>query len=444
MTDVLERPSASVDQPASVDPPRTWTREEYPAVEIKGPEPRRVTATLRTVDVIRAIGSAAAALGFTSWLYFFALPLQGELGFVLITYAMFLLLFTLLTAFDESGPAVRDRLVALIVQSLAFLMLLALFSVVVYTVGRGLEPLGNLNFFTEDMSNAGPLDPLTQGGVLHAVIGTLIMITIALAISIPLGLLTAVFLSEFPGPYARFVRTVVEAMTALPSIVAGLFIYATVIVFLGFNRSGFAASLAITVMMLPIIIRSADVVLRLVPGNLKEASRALGASTFKTVWNVTLPTARSGLTTAIILGTARGIGETSPVLLTAGATTFLNLNPFSGPMTSLPLTTFTFVKSPELNMIARGFGTAAVLMVVVLILFGIARAIGGRGPGQLSTRQQRARQRQSKDDDYRYRARELGLEASGAATSKPSFVSRLRQLMPRRAAPKPSQTEESQ
>lgn len=410
MTDVLERPTVSEVTPPAA---RTWTREQNPP-EVSGPEPRRQTSTLRTVDVIRALGSAAAALAFTSWIYFFALPLQGELGFILIAYGFFLLIFGLLTAFDENGPTVRDRMVALIVQSVAVLMLLALFSVVIYTVGRGLEPLGNLNFFIEDMSNAGPLDPLSAGGIIHAVVGTLIMITIALAISIPLGLLTAVFLSEFPGPYARFVRTVVEAMTALPSIVAGLFIYATVIVFFGFNRSGFAASLAITVMMLPIIIRSADVVLRLVPGNLKEASRALGASTFKTVWNVTLPTARSGLTTAIILGTARGIGETSPVLLTAGATTFLNLNPFAGPMTSLPLTTFTFVKSPELNMIARGFGTAAVLMVLVLILFALARAIGGRGPGQLSPRQQRTRARQSKDDDYRYRARDLGLDPSGA------------------------------
>ena len=178
-------------------------------------------------------------------------------------------------------------------------------------------------------------------------------------------------------------------------------------------------------MMLPIIIRSADVVLRLVPGNLKEASRALGASTWRTVWNVTLPTARSGLTTAIILGTARGIGETSPVLLTAGATTFLNLNPFNGPMTSLPLTTFTFVKSPELTMVARGFGTAAVLMVHVLILFALARAIGGRGAGQLSVRQQRARTRQSRDDDYRYRRRELGLDRNGGGASRGSLRARL-------------------
>lgn len=392
---------------------------ERPPIPATTPESRRSTATLRTVDVIRMIGSAAAAIALTSWLFAFALPLEGGLGFVLIAYGIFLALFALLTAFDENRPIVKDRLISVIVHSIAFVLLLALFSVVVYTVGRGIEPLGHLNFVTQDMSNAGPLDPLTAGGVVHAIVGTLIMIAIALGISIPLGLLTAVFLSEFPGRYARLVRTIVEAMTALPSIVAGLFIYATVIVFLGFDRSGFAAALAMTVMMLPIIIRSADVVLRLVPGNLKEASRALGASTWRTVWTVTLPTARSGLTTAIILGTARGIGETSPVLLTAGATTFLNLNPFSGAMTSLPLTTFTFVKSPELNMIARGFGTAAVLMVLVLLLFIIARAIGGRGPGQLTARQQRARTRRSQDDELRFRARDLGLLGARAARPHP-------------------------
>jgi phosphate transport system permease protein len=107
------------------------------------------------------------------------------------------------------------------------------------------------------------------------------------------------------------------------------------------------------------------------------------------VWHVVLPTARSGLVTAVILGTARGIGETSPVLLTSGVTAVLNFNPFSGPMISLPLQVFDFVKSPEPNMIARGFGTAAVLLLLVLALFSVARLIGGRGPGQLSDRQRR-------------------------------------------------------
>jgi len=337
MTDVLSRteqvtqtpPDVPLTDPEAAPAKTTWTRAgNDPGAA--GPEVRRSTATIRAVDIIRLIGSALAAVGFTSWLFFFALPLEGELGFVLISYGMFLLLFGILTAFDENRPTVRDRMASVVMHSLAFMLLLALFSVVIYTFGRGLEPLGFFNFFTEDMSNAGPLDGLDRGGVLHAVVGTLIMIAIALILTVPLGILTAVFLTEYPGPFARFVRTVVEAMTALPSIVAGLFVYAIIVQF-GFTRSGFAAACAITVMMLPIVVRSADVVLRLVPSSLKEAARALGASTWRTVWTVTMPTARSGLTTAVILGTARGIGETSPVLLTAGATTFFNSTRSAAP-----------------------------------------------------------------------------------------------------------------
>ena len=241
------------------------------------------------------------------------------------------------------------------------------------------------------MVQAGPLQPLTVGGIRHAIIGTLWMIFIALAICIPLGLTCAVFLTEVPGRLSRFVRTLTEAMTALPSIVAGLFIYATLILSLGFNQSGFAASLAISVMMLPIIIRSADVVIRLVPGSLKEASYALGAGQWRTVRHVVLPTVRSGLTTSVILGSARGIGETSPVLLTAGFTAALNTNPFRGPMVSLPLYTFETVQSPEHTMIERGFGAGAALLLLVLILFTIARIIGGRGPGHVTARQERRR-----------------------------------------------------
>ncbi|MGW1973808.1 phosphate ABC transporter permease PstA [Streptomyces tubercidicus] len=255
------------------------------------------------------------------------------------------------------------------------------------------------------MSSTGPLQPLTEGGVKHAIVGTLEQITIALAITVPLGLACAVFLNEVPGGYARFVRTIVEAMTALPSIVAGLFIYATVILILGLEKSGFAAALALSVMMLPIIIRAADVVIRLVPSSLREASYALGAGQWRTVWTVVLPTARSGLTTAVILGTARGIGETSPVLLTAGFTAGLNTNPLSGPQTSLPLATFSLVGSPQPALIARGFGAAALLLALVVLLFVLARAIGGRGPGELSRGQQHRRVLASQRDVVRMSAR---------------------------------------
>lgn len=293
---------------------------------------------------------------------------------------IFIGFYALLVSIDDTKTFIADRVIAVLVTSVATLLFSVLVFVIVFVIARGSEALPFLNFYQQDMERAGPLDPLSDGGVVHAIAGTLIQITIALAITIPLGIAAAVYLNEIPGRFSRFVRTIVEAMTALPSIVAGLFIFATAILLLGLPKSGLAASLAISVMMLPIMIRSADVVLRLVPQTLKEASIGLGASQWKTVWNVTLPTSRSGLTTSIILATARGVGETSPVLLTSGFTAALNLNPLQDPMVSLPLAIFQFVKSPEPTMIARGFGTAAVLMVLVLTLFVIARIIGGMTP----------------------------------------------------------------
>jgi phosphate transport system permease protein len=333
---------------------------------------------MRTVDLLAALGAAVAAIAITALVVTQFAPVQGPIAFVAISYVLFLGIYALLVSFDENGPTVRDRVVLVVVHSLAFVVLATLAFVVIFTIARGAEALPHTNFFTEDMSLAGPLDPLSDGGVVHAIVGTLIQIGIALLVTVPLGLATSLFLSEVPGPFARFVRTIVEAMTALPSIVSGLFIFATFILILGVEKSGFAASLAISVMMLPIMIRSSDVVIRLVPATLKEASIGLGAGQWRTVWHVVLPTARSGLTTAIILATARGIGETSPVLLTSGFTAALNLDPFHGPMVSLPLAVFQFVKSPEPTMIARGFGTAAVLMGLVLVLFAIARIVGGQ------------------------------------------------------------------
>jgi phosphate transport system permease protein len=143
--------------------------------------------------------------------------------------------------------------------------------------------------------------------------------------------------------------------------------------------------------MMPIIARASEVVLRLVPGTLREASLALGSSQWRTVWNVVLPTARSGLATAIVLGMARGIGETAPVLVVSGLTKEFNFNPFSGPQVSLPLFIYNYVHiegvTPE--YIARGFGAGVALIVVVLVLFSIARALGGTTPGQLTRRQRR-------------------------------------------------------
>jgi phosphate transport system permease protein len=348
---------------------------------------------LRTVpfgDRFDLLGSMAASLALSSLLFGWLTPMTGGIGWAVLSFIAFLGIYAVMSSLRADRLAVRERIVTALFYSAGILLLGALTFVLFFTLIRGSSALFHGNFFVETMTTAGPLDPLTVGGIAHAVVGTLIQIGIALVITIPLGVMTAVFLNEVGGPFARFVRTVSDAMTALPSIVAGLFVYAAVVTLITHERSGFAASIAISVMMLPIIIRASDVVLRLVPHNLREASYALGSSRWRTVWNVVLPTSRSGLVTAVILGTARGIGETSPVLLTSGVTAQMNLNPFSGPMISLPLQVFDFVKSPEPNMIARGFGAAATLVLLVLTLFIIARLIGGRGPGQLSDRQRRA------------------------------------------------------
>jgi len=158
-------------------------------------------------------------------------------------------------------------------------------------------------------------------------------------------------------------------MTAIPDILAGLFVYTVLVIGLHWERSGFAVSLALSVTMMPIIARSAEVVLRVVPGGLREAGLALGASRWQTVIRIVLPTARAGLATSLILGIARVAGETAPLLIVSGANTFFNKNPLHDPMNSLPLYVFTGVRSGEPLFIARGYGAAALLLTLVLVLF---------------------------------------------------------------------------
>lgn len=378
-------------------------------------EVRRTLRAMRQDDLLALLGAGLASLTLSYLTYFILLPWTGLLGFVLVFFAVFVLLYGLMVSLTAPSIHVHDKIAAVLAHGFAASMILVLAVVVLFTFRRGSTALLHPNFFTQDLASSGPLDPLTQGGVLHAMVGTLMMITAALLVTVPLGLISAIYLSENRSRFARFVRTVVEAMTALPSVVAGLFVYALILTLqsaLGIGqKSGLAAAAALAVMMLPIVIRAADVVLRLVPGNLKEAAAALGAPRWRVVWHVVMPTARSGLMTAIILGTARGIGETSPVLLTAGYTTALNPDPMSGPMVSLPLATFILTRSSEPNQIARGFGSAAVLMLIVLGLFLVARVIGGRGAGELSRRQRARATARSRQDAARFAARQAGADA---------------------------------
>lgn len=408
-------PGTSATPAAATAPTTSLPTEDPAAAELD--RPRRIGGADRNA-LLALAGAAASGLCLAVLLFGELAPLSGALGFTVTAYLAFLAGYAILTGLEDDGPAVRDRVMTVVLWTAAVVLFSALVLVVGFTLWRGRTALPHGNFFSQDMQAAGPLDPLSVGGIAHAMLGTLIMISIALAITVPLGLACAVYLNQVPGRYSRFVRTIVEAMTALPSIVAGLMVYATWILILGMEKSGLAAAFAISVMMLPIVIRASDVVLRLVPGTLTEASEALGAPRWRTVLHVVLPTARSGLATAVILGTARGVGETSPVLLTSGFTAALNADPLHGPMISLPLAVFNFVKSPEPAMIARGFGAAAVLMALVLVLFAIARVLGGRGPGQQTKRQARRAERASRRDTERFEQLHApALSVLGAATA---------------------------
>jgi phosphate transport system permease protein len=335
-------------------------------------------------------GAAASALGLVWLLYERVLPFTGALGFWVCWYGVFLALYTIMARLQWDRLEARNRLAAVAFGTGGVLAFLIVVEQVGYTLARGFDAVDHLNFWTQPLSFAGPDSPMTIGGVLHAIVGSLEQLGLATVFAVPLGITTALYLVEVGGGLAKIVRTIVEAMTALPDLVAGLFIYALLILTLGFQKSGFCAAAAIGITMMPIVARASEVVLRIVPGTLREAAYAMGASQWRTILGVILPTARSGLATAVVLAMARGIGETAPVLLVAGYTKELNFNPFNGPQTSLPLFIFNAVHIFGTGpYVERGFGAGFVLVVVVLALFTIARRLGGSAPGELTKRQRR-------------------------------------------------------
>ena len=336
-------------------------------------------------------GAVVGALALVWVLYERVLPFSGALGFWLCWYAVFLVFYASMARMQWDRRDVVNRVTMVAFAAAGVLVLLVVLGTDLYTFVRGAASVVHANTWTQSLAFAGPQSPLNVGGVAHAIVGTLEQIAIATLFAVPLAVATAVFLSEVGGALARPVRIIVEAMTALPDIIAGLFVYALFVLTLGLQKSGLAAALAIAVTMLPIIARASEVVLRLVPGTLREASYALGSSQWRTVWNVVLATARPGLATAIVLGMARGIGETAPVLIVAGFSKEFNFNPVSGPMVSLPLYIWNYVHIEGVNAqyVARGFGAGVVLVLVVLGLFTLARKLGGTAPGELTKRQRR-------------------------------------------------------
>ena len=338
--------------------------------------------SVESIDVTVLIGSAIASFALTQILYETFLPLSGALGYVVVWYALFLAVSWIAVRKLRGNVRAKDHLARVVVWSGASLAIVPLILIVLYVIGKGYHAL-RPQFFSEDQRYVGALSDATEGGGAHAIIGTIQQVGIASLIAVPLGITTAVYLNEVKGRLAKPLRTVVDAMSAVPSIVAGLFIYAAWILALGNQQTGLAGSLALSVLFLPTVTRTAEVVLRLVPGGLREASLALGGTEWRTTSRVVLPTSRSGLVTAVILGVARVIGETAPLILTVGGAFIMNWNPLSGKQDSLPFFVFRLIRFPQESQIARAWTGALVLMILVLVLFVIARAIGGRGPDHI-------------------------------------------------------------
>lgn len=360
------------------------------------PAPAAVRVPARPVettldDHLVLAASLASSVSLT-WLVFARFTDGiGWFGFLVCAFVGFLAIYYLVSV-EQHGPLVaRDRLATAVIGSGAFALLAPLGLLIGYVIFRGLPAL-RPSFLVDDQAGITPVQPATAGGGSHAIVGTIQQTGLALVWALPLAVLCAVFLNETRSRWRRPVRIFVDAMSGLPSIVAGLFIFATLIQpfanrFSILSYNGLMASLALAMIMLPTITRTVTVVLSLVPDGLREASLAMGASRARTVWTIVLPTARTGITTAVVLGLARCVGETAPLLFTAFGGDLMNANPLSSPQESLPLFVYRNILKPSQASIDRGFAGALVLLAIVLTLFLVARAAGrdrgGSGGGRL-------------------------------------------------------------
>ena len=321
---------------------------------------------------------SGASIGIIGLLSFAIVLFTGFAG--IDGWAVIFLLISIVAVFvrgrklstKERGNS-KVQLVITAAAILAFAPWLSILGSVLYKGVVGLR----LNFITSDMRTTVPDDELNMGGALHAVLGSLTMVAIAAAITLPLGILSGVYLTEIKGRFTFLVRFVVQSMSGVPSIVAGLFVYTTYNS-LTHGPSAFGGALALGILMLPTVARTSEEVLKLVPDDLRSASLALGARQWRTTLMVVLPTVRSGLITAGILGVARVIGETAPLLLTAGSNSAFWFNPVKGPVASLPIYVFGMLQIGTEYATNRAWTGALVLMLAVFALFFTARKLGGK------------------------------------------------------------------
>lgn len=313
----------------------------------------------------------------TSYLLVATTELKGKLAYFFLFFAALAIFNLVRGAITRDWMNGRDQFFSIVMLLGMTLVILPTASILYTVFDRGRKGL-HAGLLTNDMSLATPSDPITNGGLLHAIIGTFLLVSVALVVSLPIGILTALYLTEIKGRLTRPIRFLVQAMSGVPSIVAGLFILSSVVYTITKSYSGLVGSLALTILMIPTIARTAEEVLNLIPNDLREAGVALGGTQWRTVAMVVIPAARSGLITALILGVARIVGETAPILLLTGGGDAVNFNPTQGAMGSLPFYIWkSFLLGTE-ESITRGWAGLLVLLVLVLSLFLLARFLGSR------------------------------------------------------------------
>ena len=275
----------------------------------------------------------------------------------------------------ENRRAAVDRLMTGLVWSSFGIAVLPLIWLIYVVVREGLQAI-SMEFLTYSMRGVTGDE---QGGVYHALIGTLLITVAATLISVPIGVLTAIYLIEYGGNsrLARWITFLVDVMTGIPSIVAGLFALALVVLFFGpAYRMGLGGSIALSLLMIPTVVRSSEEMFRLVPMDLREASYALGVPKWRTILKVVVPTAIGGVITGVVLAISRVIGETAPLLVVAGATDGVNFNLFDGRMTTLPVFIYSQYAQSTPAGYQRAWGGALVLIAIVMVLNLGARLIG--------------------------------------------------------------------
>ncbi|GGY96349.1 phosphate ABC transporter permease PstA [Streptomyces poonensis] len=317
-----------------------------------------------------AAGSIVLGIGISA-----VAGLDSDIQWGLIAAILFVLGSYAIAAKVEGRRQAKDRVATSLVWVAFILAVVPLASLIWETVRRGVKVLDGY-FLTHSMGIVGDKEP--GGGIYHAIIGTLEQVGLAALISVPIGVLTAIYLVEYGrGKLAKAVTFFVDVMTGIPSIVAGLFILSLWIITFGMGYSGFAGSMALTILMLPVVVRSTEEMLKLVPNELREASLALGVPKWRTILKVVLPTSIGGITTGVMLAIARIAGETAPVLLLVWVTPLINTNPFSDPQASLPVYIYLqYANSGGAGAAYdRAWAAALVLIAFIMILNMAARGI---------------------------------------------------------------------